>query len=525
MPPLKDRLIRSLKKIFHRPTVQIGKANIMLYASILLIFVIALILRLLPMIRYVSELRALDPYAQLRATEFIVEHGLAEFFKYHDYMSWYPNGIDLGRYLYLGLAFTGVFFYYFFQFLGFNFTVHDVAVMTPPIMGALSCIVMYFVGKELAGNKKTGLLAAFFLALCVGFQSRTISGFYDNEAVGLFGMLLFFYFFMKALKTGSIPWAVMSGFGLSLLAASWGSFTYIYDLLPLTVLFLVLLKKYSARLLLSYSITFLMSMVVNVLVPHTGWRIIYSGEAIINYGLLGLLFLFELYRRFKETSSYEYIKVHWKMILRVSLFGILILLIVTSITGSLQIFMKEMIGGELIQLTGGRFLTVILPMLAGYTVQSVAEHMPSAWGLFYYNFEFLLFLFPLGLYFLFKRLYEEDVLIIIFGLTSVYFASTMSRIQMVFALSICLIAAFGLASLIKPFSLVLRKKFVTVRRRKRLTSIVTRDVSVAIFALMFFLLLFTSIHGTYTAAYQMAQPGMGNDWREAYAWMRANQNS
>jgi hypothetical protein len=99
VPPLKDRLTRSLKRIFHRPTVQIGKANIMLYASIILIFILALILRLLPMIRYVSELRALDPYAQLRATEFIIQNGLVEFFKYHDYMSWYPNGINLGSYL------------------------------------------------------------------------------------------------------------------------------------------------------------------------------------------------------------------------------------------------------------------------------------------------------------------------------------------------------------------------------------------------------------------------------------------
>jgi len=477
------------------------------------------------MIRYVTELRALDPYAQLRETEFIIEHGLPAFFSYRDYMSWYPFGINLGSYLYLGLAFTGAFFYYLFQFLGFNISIHDVCAMVPAIMGAITCIVMYFLGKELAGNKKTGLLAAFFLALCVGFQSRTISGFYDNEATGLFGMLLFFYFFIKGLKTGSIPWSILSGCALSILAASWGSFTYIYDLLPLTVLFLVLLKRYSSRLLLVYSITFFMSMVTNVLVPHTGWREIISGEAMINYGLIGLLFLFEIYRRFKETAAYGYVRTNWKMILRVSLFGILILLIVTSITGSLQTFIGELVRGQIIQLTGGRFLEAILPWVAGLTVQSVAEHMPASWGLFYYNFEFLLFLFPLGLYFLFKRLYEEDVLIIVFGLTSVYFASSMSRLQMIFALSLPLIGAFGLASLIKPFSLVLRKKFVTVRRRKRLVSIVTREVSVAIFALMFFLLLFTSIHGTYTAAYQMAQPGMSNDDRETYAWMRANFNS
>ncbi len=525
MPSFKDRLIWNLKKIFHKPTVQIGKANIILYVAIFLIFIIALIIRLFPCLRYAAELRALDPYVQFKAARYIVENGLPSYFSWIEHMSWYPNGVAMGRYLYLGTPLSGVFFYYFFQFLGLNVSIYDTCVVVPAIMGALSCIVMYFLGKELAGNKKTGLLAAFFLALCVGYQSRTITGFFDNEAVGIFGLLIFFFYFIKSLKSGSIPYAVLSGFGLAILSGSWGAYTYIWDLLPLTVLLFIITKKYSSRLLMTYSISYLISLLAVCLQPITNWDEITSGEAYINFGIMGLCLLIELYRRFKETSIYDYIKDHWRVILRFSIFGILILLIVTSITGHLQTFLGQLTGGGFLNLTGGRYLTVIFPWSSSLTIQSVAEHMPSAWGLFYYNYEFLLLLFPLGLYFLFRRLYEEDLLIIIFGLTTVYFASTMSRVQMVFAPAICVIAAFGLASLIKPFSLVIRKKFLTVRRRKRMTTIVTREVSVAIFSLMFFLLLFTSIHGTYNAAYQLAQPGMGNDWRETFAWMRANLDS
>ncbi|NVM56221.1 MAG: hypothetical protein HWN66_21170, partial [Candidatus Helarchaeota archaeon] len=521
MPSFKDKLIWNLKKIFHRPTVQIGKANILLYTSIILIFVMALIFRLFPILKYTSELRALDPYVQFKATRYIVENGLAAYFNWTETMSWYPGGVFMGDYLYPGTPFTGAFFYYLFQFFGLNLSVYDTCVVVPAIMGALSCIVMYFLGKELAGNKKTGLLAAFFLTICVGFQSRTIAGFYDNEAVGLFGMIVFFYFFIKSLKSGSIPYAVLAGFGLSLLSASWGSYTYIYDLLPLSVLFLVLLKKYSPRILLAYGVSFTIALLTTVMNPRDGWSDILGGEALINYGVIGLLLLIEFYRRFQSTSTYGYIKEHWRGILRISLFGVLILLIVTSITGSLQNFVSALIGGDIIQIHGGRYLTVIFPWISSQVIQSVAEHASASWALFYYNYEFLLFLFPLGLYFLFKRLYEEDVVIIVFGLTTVYFASTMSRLQMVFAPACCLIGAFGLASLIKPFSLVMRKKFVTVRRRKRMTSIVTREVSVAIFSLMFFFLLFTSVHGTYNAAYQIS-PGMSNDFRETFAWMRAN---
>lgn len=502
--------------------MQIGKANVILYISIILIFILALLLRILPSLRYITELRALDPFAQFKSTRYIIENGLPAFFQWQDYMSWAPNGVAQGYYLYLGTPFSGVFFYYFFQFLGINISIYDTCAAVPAIVGALCCIPMYFLGKELAGNKKTGLLAAFFLAICVGFQARTISGFFDNEPVGLFGMIVCFYGFIKSLKTGSIPYAVLSGIGLAILGGSWGAYTYVWDILPLTVLFLILLKKYSSRLLLTYSITFALGLLATVVQPKTAWDVILSGEAIINIGMLGLCLLIELYRRFKITAAYNYVKIHWKLILRVSLFGLLILLIITSITGSLQAFIGDFIGGDVIRLTGGRYFTVIFPFLASLTIQSVAEHMPSAWGLFYYDFEFLLFLFPLGLYFLFKRLYEEDILIILFGLTTVYFASSMSRVHIVFSVAICLIAAFGLASLIKPFSLVIRKKFMTVRRRKRTTSIVTREISVAIFSLMFFFLMFTSIHGTYNAAYIYAQPGMGNDFREAYAWMRSN---
>ena len=37
------------------------------------------------------SLNEFDPYFNYRATEFLVENGLEEYYEWHDYMSWYPK--------------------------------------------------------------------------------------------------------------------------------------------------------------------------------------------------------------------------------------------------------------------------------------------------------------------------------------------------------------------------------------------------------------------------------------------------
>ena len=54
-----------------------------------------------------------------------------------------------------------------------------------------------------------GLLAAAFISVVPGYISRSVAGSYDNEGIAIFCMLLTFYFWIKAVKTGSILWSAL----------------------------------------------------------------------------------------------------------------------------------------------------------------------------------------------------------------------------------------------------------------------------------------------------------------------------
>ena len=64
------------------------------------------------------------------------------------------------------------------------------------------CLVSYAFGKELSGPG-AGLLAAAMMSIVPGYVSRSAAGSYDNEAVSIFALLLTFWLFVKAIKTGT----------------------------------------------------------------------------------------------------------------------------------------------------------------------------------------------------------------------------------------------------------------------------------------------------------------------------------
>lgn len=61
----------------------------------------------------------------------------------------------------------------------------------------------YLFGVELSGPG-TGLTAAAMMSIVPGYVSRSAAGSYDNEAVSIFALLLTFYLFVKAVKTGAV---------------------------------------------------------------------------------------------------------------------------------------------------------------------------------------------------------------------------------------------------------------------------------------------------------------------------------
>jgi dolichyl-diphosphooligosaccharide--protein glycosyltransferase len=109
----------------------------------------------------------------------------------------------------------------------------------------------------------------------------------------------------------------------------------------------------------------------------------------------------------------------------------------------------------------GRFYSLLDPTYAKDhipIIASVSEHQPTAWSSFMFDFHILLFLFPAGLYFCFKRLSDATIFIVMYGLTSMYFAGVMVRLILVATPAVCLIGAIAVSATIKDQTMLLRTK-------------------------------------------------------------------
>src|SRR4030065_587461 len=112
-----------------------------------------------------------------------------------NYQSWYPQGLDMSHSL-SGLPMTASVLYSIITFVGVNAPLMPFASILPAIAGTISCIIMYFIGKDI-GGKPSGLLAALFLDLSPSFIQRTALRFFDTEVSGILSLLLFILLFLR----------------------------------------------------------------------------------------------------------------------------------------------------------------------------------------------------------------------------------------------------------------------------------------------------------------------------------------
>lgn len=78
----------------------------------------------------------------------------------------------------------------------------------------------------------------------------------------------------------------------------------------------------------------------------------------------------------------------------------------------------------------GRFYSLLDPSYAKNNIPiiaSVSEHQPTSWSSFYFDLQLLVFLFPVGLYFCFNKLTDANIFIILYGVTSIYFAVSQEK--------------------------------------------------------------------------------------------------
>jgi dolichyl-diphosphooligosaccharide--protein glycosyltransferase len=482
----KERLVNSLK-VFGKLRIHTSHASIICYSALLLIIFIAFTIRILP-IRWeiptgAVRLNEFDPYYQFSLTNKMVQDGL--FSPYMDnngqgwtnYQQWYPWGLDMSNSL-PALPMTAALLYSIISWLGVNIELMTFAAIFPAIFGALSCLIIYFVGKEI-GGKTVGLFAALFLALSSAFLQRTALGFFDTEVLGIVGLLLFIFMFLRAIEENrtirsSLFYSVGAGAALAYFIGAWGAAYFLIDLAVLFVFVLILLKRYSQRLLLSYSLTFGFALLIATKVPYISLSYLTSGALLPVAGVFLLLCLSEILRQGISART------------KVALTGASLATLVGGFVALWQL--------GYIQNIAGKFVSVLDPFLrsAAPLIESVAEHRISAWGNIYYELGFGILFFLAGIYFALRNPTNRNVFLLLFGATSLYFAASMVRLLVIFAPAFALLVAMGILGILKPFYTLLREASQVAIKSKRRIARVSKEYSgIAVF--LVFMLIITNL--------------------------------
>ena len=155
-----------------------------------------MLIRSQPM-EYGNQLNEFDPFFNFRATEYIVENGLSEYFEWHDDKSWYPQGRDISKSSQVMLHTTAAITY---QIFGGNLSLYDYTILFPAVIGSLTVVVIFGLVRLFAGTT-AGLIASLLFAISFPIILRGSIGWFKSEPLGIFYGLLGLYLFLSAIQS------------------------------------------------------------------------------------------------------------------------------------------------------------------------------------------------------------------------------------------------------------------------------------------------------------------------------------
>ncbi|CCE72757.1 Piso0_000351 [Millerozyma farinosa CBS 7064] len=496
--------------------------------------------RLFSVIRYESIIHEFDPWFNFRATKYLVTHSFYDFLNWFDDRTWYPLGRVTGGTLYPGLMVTsGVIWHILREKLALPVDIRNICVMLAPAFSGLTAIATYFLTKEMK-DSNAGLLAAIFMGIAPGYISRSVAGSYDNEAISITLLMATFYFWIKAMKLGSIYFATLTALFYFYMVSAWGGYVFITNIIPLHVFVLLIMGRYSHRLYTAYSTWYALGTLASMQIPFVGFLPIRSNDHMAALGVFGLLQLFSF-------GFYVKSKVTGKQFRNFLVFSS----IFVSFLGVSALFALTALGwiapwtGRFYSLWDTNYAKIHIPIIA-----SVSEHQPTAWPAFFFDTNMLIWLFPAGVYLCFQELRDEHVFIIIYSVLGSYFAGVMVRLMLTLTPIICVSAAIALSKMFDVYMNLVdvlksngednseetgsgkKSKAKRPSTNDKLFSIVSKLAVLLSFA---FYLVYFVLHCTWVTSNAYSSPSVVlasrgpdgsssiiDDYREAYYWLRMN---
>jgi len=335
---------------------------------------------------------------------------------------------------------TSATIYHFLQALNLTVDVRNVCVFLAPLFSSFTTIVTYLLTSELH-SKGAGLVAASMIAIVPGYISRSVAGSYDNEGIAIFCMLLTYYLWIKSVKTGQIYWAALCSIAYFYMVSSWGGYVFLINLIPLHVFTLMICGRYSHKVYVAYSTVYALATILSMQISFVGFQPVQTSEHMMSLGVFGLC---------QIHSFIDYLRANMTKENFATLTKTIAITVATVISGGVAVMT---LSGKVAPWTG-RFYSLLDPSYAKNNIPiiaSVSEHQPTAWSSFYFDLQILTFLFPAGLYYCFKSLSDHNIFIILYGVTSVYFAGVMVRLMLVLAPVMCILSGIAVSASLSTY--------------------------------------------------------------------------
>jgi len=434
--------------LFESSSFNFKLKHLIIIGVLVLAFSTSFLIRTQPL-EYGNQLNEFDPFFNFRATEYIVENGLSEYFQWHDKKSWYGsfdengnNGRNISLTSQIMLHVTAAITY---QLFGGDLSLYDYTILFPAIIGSLTVIVIFALVRLFGGNL-AGLIASLLFAVSLPIILRGTAGWFKSEPLGIFYGILGLYLFLSAIRSKNqkisilkiIFASIVMGFGM----ASWGGTQFFIIPLGLFILALPFVNKDHKFLLWSIPLFVGLFLLISGSFERPGINFVFGlgGVSLIipTLFLIGCIII--------QKISSEKNKVRNGLLL---LFGILIL-------GSFFVTINEQL--NFLPLPSFRYLNALNPLLTSNDplVDSVAEHASvSVESSFLLHSVWMIFA-GIGIWILLSKKISENkidikndmkVFVIIFGITAVYVSSVFMRLELFASLSMIILASIALSIL------------------------------------------------------------------------------
>ena len=392
------------------------------------------------------ELHEFDPFFNYRATQFILENGIDDYFQWRDELSMYPHGRDVSKTSQVMLHLTAATTYSIF---GNNGDLYDFTILFPVVFGSLSCIVIFALVRVIGGTI-AGLFSALLFSVSLPVLIRGLIGWFKSEPLGLFFSLLAIYLFLSGIKSKNnkiafiklISAGILLCFGLS----AWGGDQFF--IIPLGIFIFVLPFIRKDHKFLIWAIPIFSSSIIGTSLVFER----FSTELTIGLAGFSIIIptIFLVSCILIQMKSNEASKTRNGLILLVST------LIIASV------FLIVGTNSDFIHLPSFRYQNALNPFLttSDPLVDSVSEHATTSIETSFLYHSVLMIFAGIGIWLILTNskkynFVKTDMLSfsLILGITGVYVSSTFVRLEIFAALGVIILSSLGLAIFSKEFLL------------------------------------------------------------------------